>query len=130
MAALAERRPKAVTAAWLPGCGPGALYNLKHAACDGMHVVCQLKSQCNDTDNSTCADVARLRARRLRVLCGLYPCGGLRVQITSDALLLLDTRSQQVRFTKLYDWDWLHGTSVSSSSSVIPNALTGGTFCR
>jgi hypothetical protein len=24
-AALAERRPKAVTAAWLPGCGPGAL---------------------------------------------------------------------------------------------------------
>lgn len=43
------------------------------------------------------ADVARLRARRLRVLCGLYSCGGLRIQITSDALLLLDTRSQQVR---------------------------------
>jgi hypothetical protein len=45
---------------------------------------------------SSHADVARLRARRLRVLCGLYPCGGLRVQVTSDALLLLDTRSQQV----------------------------------
>ena len=36
MAALAERRPKAVTAAWLPGCGPGDLDSLKHAAYDGL----------------------------------------------------------------------------------------------
>ncbi len=40
--------------------------------------------------------VARLRARQLEVRLAGYHCGGMRIVITADAVLLMDSRSAQV----------------------------------
>ena len=42
------------------------------------------------------ADVGRLRAKWLRIRVGQYPCGGLRTEVTADAVLLSDARSSVV----------------------------------